>query len=175
MIPAMRSISLLPAALLALVLASCAGYQLDGAKPAVLRDVQTISVPMFANDTLHPRAEAIATSTVTEAIIEDGTYRLATSGDADAVLEGAIQEIDYAQIRSARLDTLRPEELQNTVTLRWTLRDAADPAKVLATGTSLGTSRFFVDSNLQTSRNNALPDALQRASEDLVSRLANGF
>ncbi len=163
------------ASLLALALASCAGYRIDGAKPSAMGGVESIAVPMFGNDTLHPRAEALATSAVTEAFIEDGTYRLATSTDADAILTGAIQDIDYAQIRSVRLDTLRPAELQNTVTLRWTLHDAADPTRVIATGTSTGNSRFFVDSNLQTSRNNALPDALQRASEALVSRLANGF
>lgn len=156
-------------------LASCAGYRLNGAKPAVLREVETIAVPMFGNDTLHPRAEAITTSAVTDAFVLDGTYRIAARGEADAVLEGTLHEIDYVQLRSSRLDTLRPEELQNTVTLQWQLVDAADPTRVLASGTSSGTSRFFVDSNLQTSRNNALPDAAQRAGDALVSRLANGF
>lgn len=163
------------ASLLAIALASCAGYRIDGAKPAALEGIDTISVPMFRNATLHPRAEALATSAVTEAFIEDGTYRVTSSADADAVIEGTVDTIEYAQIRSERLDTLRPAELRNTVTLRWTLRDAAAPDTVLATGLSTGSSRFFVDSNLQTSRNNALPDALQRAGEALVSRLANGF
>lgn len=163
------------AASLALVLASCAGYQLGGVKPAVLRDVHTIAVPMFRNATLHPRAEALATSAAADAIVQDGTYRIAPAGEADAILEGVVHQIDYAQIRATRLDTLRPEELQNTVTLTWTLRDADNPTRVLATGASAGSSRFFVDSNLQTSRNNALPDALQRATEAMVSRLANGY
>ncbi len=163
------------ASLTALVIAGCAGYQLDGAKPAAMSGVDSISVTMFRNDTLHPRAEALATSAVTEAFVLDGTYRIATSADADAILEGTIEEIDYAQIRATRLDTLRPEELQNSVTLRWILRDAAAPDRILAQGISTGISRFFVDSNLQTSRNNALPDAIQRASEALVSRLADGY
>ncbi|MGE9270252.1 MAG: hypothetical protein ACQKBU_05560 [Verrucomicrobiales bacterium] len=161
--------------LLFLILASCAGYQLDGAKPAILKDVQTIHVPMFRNDTLHPRAEALATSAATEAIVEDGTYRIASPDQADAILEGTLHQIQYSQLRSARLDTLRPEELQNAVTLNWILRDARDPTTVLARGSSTGSSRFFVDSNLQTSRNNALPDALQRASDAMISRIANGF
>ncbi|MEM1085928.1 MAG: LPS assembly lipoprotein LptE [Verrucomicrobiota bacterium] len=158
-----------------LILSSCAGYQLGGVKPSILRDVETISVPMFQNATLHPRAEALATSAAADAIVQDGTYRIATSGSADAVLEATLHEIEYTQIRATRLDTLRPEELQNTVTLNWTLRDNRGSNEVLATGTSIGSSRFFVDSNLQTSRNNALPDALQRASQAMVSRLANGF
>ena len=163
------------ALLLAIPLFGCAGYTIDGAKPTSMTGVETVSVLMFANDTLHPRAEVLATSSVNAAFIQDGTYRIASRTDADAVLEGAIEEIKYTQNRATRLDTLRPEELQNTVTLRWTLRDAADPGRILATGRSTGVSRFFVDSNLQTARNNALPDALRRASEALVSRLANGF
>lgn len=169
----MRLALFLPA--LALALASCAGYQLGGAKPAVLKDVKNINVPMFHNDTLHPRAEALATSAAADAFVQDGTYRISSLDKADAVLEGTVHTIDYMAIRTTRLDTLRPEELQNTVTINWKLKDAKDPTKLLASGVSTGTSRFFVDSNLQTSRTNALPDALQRATETMVSKLANGF
>lgn len=163
------------ASLLAIALVGCAGYTLDGAKPAAMSGVESISVKMFGNETLHPRAEVIATSAISDAFVQDGTYRIASGADADAVLEGTIEEIEYVQTRATRLDTLRPEELQNSVTLVWVLRDSSDPTKVLANGSSVGVSRFFVDSNLQTSRNNALPDAMRRASEALVSRLADGF
>lgn len=158
-----------------LLLASCAGYQLGGSKPASLAKIRTISVPMFVNATLHPRAEALATSAVADAFIQDGTYRLATTERADAILEGTLTHINYSTIRGTRFDTLLPEELTNTVQLRWTLRDARDPTKILANGTSNGKSQFFVASNLQTSRNNALPEALERAGESLVSRLASGY
>lgn len=158
-----------------LLLVSCAGYQLGGVKPASLAQVKTIAVPMFTNTTLHPRAEALATSAVANAIIQDGTYRISKTDDADAVLEGNLLEIKYSAIRGTRLDTLLPEELTNRVTLGWTLRDARNPAKVLASGTSTGSSQLFVSSNLQTARNNALPEALERAGEALVSRIANGY
>lgn len=160
---------------LTLLFVSCTGYQLNGAKPAALKDVESIAVPMFKNDTLHPRAESLATSALTESIVRDGTYRLSNQADADAILEGTVYTIEYTQIRGTRLDTLRPEELQNTVTIRWILRDAADPNRILANGTSAGVSRFFVDSNLQTARNSALPSAFEEASDALVSRIANGF
>jgi hypothetical protein len=159
----------------ALALSSCAGYRLGGAKPSSLAGVKTISVPMFANETQHPRAEAIATSAVAAAITQDGTYRLGGSNNADAILEGTLRSIDYTAIRGSRLDSLLPEELHNRVKIRWILKDAKDPTKVLASGTSTGRSQLFVDSNLQTARNNALPDALERAGEALVSTLANGY
>jgi hypothetical protein len=159
----------------ALLLVSCAGYRLGGTKPASLQQVNQIAVPMFANATLHPRAEAIATSAVANAFVQDGTYRLSKVDRADAVLEGKLRSISYSTIRGTRLDTQLPEELSNTVTLEWTLKDARDPTKILASGTSTGSSQLFAGSNLQTARNNALPEALERAGEALVSRLANGY
>jgi hypothetical protein len=159
----------------AAALAGCAGYRIGGVKPASLAAVHTIAVPMFANSTQHPRAEALATSAVTHAFVQDGTYRIQTTDKADAILEGSLTQINYRQIRGTRTDTLFPEELANTVTLEWKLRDARDPTRILASGQSSGTSQLFVSSNLQTARNNALPEALERAGDNLVSRLATGY
>lgn len=168
----MRILTLLVSAL---SLVSCGGYHLGGTKPASLSRVTTIAVPMFGNSTQHPRAEALATSAVANAFVQDGTYRIGSSDRADAVLEGNLKSIEYSTIRGTRFDTMLPEELANTVTIQWTLRDAKDPTKVLASGRSTGTSQLFVSSNLQTARNNALPEALERAGEALVSRLADGY
>ncbi len=165
----------LPAALAALLLCSCAGYRLGADKPAPLAGVRKIAVPMMANQTLHPRAEILATSELANALTTDGTYRLADTADADAVLAATVREINYESIRTHRLDTLRPEELANTVVIAWQLRDARDPTRILISGTSRGTSQFFAASDLQTARHNALPDAFARASVSVVSTLANGF
>ena len=156
-------------------LVSCAGYQLGDIKPASLTQVKSIAVPMFVNTTLHPRAEALATSAVANALVLDGTYRLAGPDKADAVLKGELHSIKYAPIRNTRLDTLHPEELSNTVTLHWSLRDAKDLTKILASGTSTGSSELYVADNLQTARNSSLPDALERAAQNLVSILANSY
>ncbi|HEX5790521.1 MAG TPA: LPS assembly lipoprotein LptE [Luteolibacter sp.] len=158
-----------------LVLSGCAGYQLGGHKPPSLKNVRTVSVSMFENGTLHPRAETLATSAVAAAFVQDGTYRIASASQADAVLEGTVRQIKYDTIRGTRFNVLRPEELNNTVILSWVLRDARDPGKILASGTSQGHSQLFVSSNLQTARNNALPEAMERAGEALVSRLSNGY
>ena len=172
LIAAMKILALFTPALL---LVSCAGYRLGNTKPASLSRVRTVAVSMFRNATLHPRAEALATSAVANAFIQDGTYRLGAADHADAVLDGELTSITYSTIRGTRYDTLLPEELGNSVALNWTLRDAHDPTKVLASGSSKGRSQLFVGSNLQSARNNALPEALERAGEALVSRLANGY
>jgi len=157
------------------LLASCAGYRLGNAKPTTLARVKTIAVPMFANDTQHPKAEVLATSAVSSAVSQDGTFRITNSEHADAILSGRIENIAYSAIRGSRLDTVHPDELSNTVTLTWTLTDSTNPRHILASGASIGISQLFVDPDLQSARNNALPDALERAAEALVSRLANGF
>ena len=158
-----------------LLLVSCAGYHLGSTKPASLAHVKSIAVPMFANDTQHPKAETLATSAVSNALSQDGTFRISSSEHADAILDGRIRNISYSAIRGRRLDTLHPDELTNTVTLVWSLKDARNPGHILASGSSAGSSQLFVDPDLQTARNNALPDALERAADSLVSRLANGF
>jgi hypothetical protein len=158
-----------------LLLVSCTGYHLGETKPRSLARVKTIAVPMFSNSTLFPRAEAVATSAVAEAIVQDGTYQIVTSDKADAILQGNVKSIKYKNLRGNRNDVFRPENLGNTVSIDWQLHDAKDPTKVLASGKSEGRSEFFVAPNLQTARNNALPDAFQRAGVALVSRLADGY
>lgn len=158
-----------------LMLASCAGYHLGETKPVAMKGVKTIDLRMFSNSSFLPRANAVATSAVAEAIVQDGTYRIASLDRADSILEADVGSIKYRPIRGRRFDTLRPEELTNTITIRWKLLDAKDPTKVIMAGTSRGTSEFFATSNLQTDRNNALADACQRAGVALVSTLANGY
>jgi Lipopolysaccharide-assembly len=160
---------------LPLALVSCAGYEVGDSKPASLARVKTIAVPMFKNSTLLPRGEAMATSAVVAALVQDGTYQIADIGKADAILDGTLRSVRYSNVRGSRINVLRPEELENNVTIDWTLRDAKNPTRTLASGASAGSSTFFAASNLQTARNNAMPDALGRAGVALASAIANGF
>lgn len=158
-----------------ILLASCAGYHLGDSKPSAMTEVKTIDVRMFSNSSFLPRANAVATSAVAAAIVQDGTYRIASLDHADAILEGTVASIKYTPVRGRRFDTLRPEQLVNTITLQWKLHDAKDPTKIIMEGATVGRSDFFTSSNLQTDRNNAIADAAQRASVTLVSTLANGY
>ena len=162
-------------ALCAAWMTSCSGYRLGGSKPTALAGVHSIAVPMFSNKTLEPRVGAMATNIVVDTIAADGTYKIAPPETADAILEGTVSRIDYAQLRSARLDTMRPTELGNQITIEWTLKDAKDPSRKLASGAAIGTSRFFIGDNVQTARTNALPDALRNAAIQISSKLADGF
>ena len=168
-------IRLLCASLLLVSLPSCAGYQLARQRQKALTHVSSIRVPLFENKTLTPRGEVLATNSVVDAITVDGTYRIASDANADATLHGTIESITYNQVRSTRLDTLRSEELENTVVISWKLVDAKNPLKILASGKAKGSSRFAITANLQSARSNALPDAMQRAATQVVGRLTDDF
>ena len=165
----------LAAAALCLAFSACTGYQLGGSKPSHLAAVHSLHVATVRNDTQFPRAAAHATNAIAEALVQDGTYRMGTADDADASLQATLSTIEYGQIRSSRRDSLRSEELEMTVHLNWTLVAADDTLHILEKGHSTGTTRFLVDPNLQTARQTALPDALKRAAESMVGRLADSF
>ncbi len=154
---------------------SCTGYKLGGNKPSYLSHVKKIQVPLFVNKTQLTRAEAYATNSAVDAIVRDGTYAIGNAETADAVLVGTIENIRYSQVSSSRSDSLRSEELSMTIDLHWELHDAQNPAKILKKGTSQGTTRLFAGANLQEARTNALPDALRRACESMVSQFSDGF
>lgn len=163
------------ALLLPILFSSCTGYQLGGHQPTALANIKSIHIPIVRNETQVPRAGAQATAAIAEALLMDGTYQLGSASQADARLEASLEEIDYRQVRSSRKDSLRSEELAMTVVYTWSLVRADNPLQVLQRGRSQGTTTFFVDPNLQTARQTALPDALKRASESMVARIADGF
>ena len=160
---------------LSLILIGCAGYTLGGEKPTPLREINVLFIPLAKNNTLFPRADALLTNTITDAIIQDGSYRLGTSNRSDATLRVTLESITYNQARSSRSDTIRSEELTMRVNLRWSVVDPLKAGDPLMEGEADGSTRFFAGGNLQTARNSSLPDALQRASEELVSQLSGGF
>ncbi len=156
-------------------LTSCAGYQFGGNKPEHLRGTKSVSIPLAKSRVIFPRVEALATNSMVDALVSDGTYRLKKSSVADATLVITVEAIDYQQVRSSTVDVLRSEELQLLVTVSYKLTDNNHPGVVLDAGQERGNSRLFVDDNLQTARMNALPDALQRATQSIIARLADGI
>lgn len=158
-----------------LTFGSCAGYQLGGDRPEALRHVSLIHVPLAKNSTQIPRGAAIATNSVVDALLRDGTYGLGTARNAQATLEVDFFTVDFEAIRTARENRLRAEEFAMTVILKWKVIDAANPLKVLDSGTSEGRTSFFVDANLQTARQSSINDAMQRASISMIARIADHF
>ena len=164
---------LLAAALCLTALTSCAGYQLGNVKPSELSSVNSISVPLFKNETQEQRLASLVTNSMVDAITRDGTYEIVTSSTSDAELIAVIRTVEYSERRFSRFDSLKASEMYMTLIIDWRLIDNQN--KVLSSGLARGRTQFSVDSNQQLSRSNAFPDAAKNATELIMLRIANGF
>ncbi len=158
----------------ALLLAGCAGYTVGPVKPARLASVSSIAVPTFKNLTLEPRSSVLVTNEVVKRLQNDGSYSVASSASADAVLKGTLVEIRRRPLRSARFNTLRTREMEFEVYVDFSLEDART-REVLADGRARGSSHIFLDENFQLTERQALNEAAAEAARDLVTRISEGI
>jgi len=154
-------------------LSGCFGYHIGPAKPYYLRDVHTIAVPTFKNHTLIPRMEVLVTSTVIKQFQQDGTFQIASDGNADATLKGEVTRIYRSPARSLRGNVLATTEFNLVMYLKYSLlgRDG----KLLAAGETIGITSFFVGSDVTTDERQALPLATEDLATRLVSQLSEGW
>lgn len=155
-------------------LGGCAGYRLGDVKPHHLREIESIAVPMFRNQTYTPRVEALVSSSVIKQLQQDGTYRISTAENADAVLEGTVVAVSRRPVRSVRGNVLATREFNLAVTVTYRLRSkngnvAVGPASIA------GTTSFFVGSDVTTDERQALPLAAEDLAVRLVSQLSEGW
>ena len=160
--------------LLALLVGGCAGYHVGPATPAHLRHIKSIAVPTFANTTLVPRIEVLVTGTVIKQFQQDGTFRVASEDQADAILKAEIVTVGRAPARSLRGNVLSTTEFNLNLSVRYTLigRDG----KVIGhPGAAGGSTSFFVGSDVSTDERQALPLAAEELAKNLVSQLSEGW
>lgn len=159
--------------ILTFALCSCTGYQLGNSKPTKLGHIKTLTIPLVQNDTQEVKLAAQATNALVATVSQDGSYKVVRKHEADATLHATIKKVEFTEFRSNRLDTLRAEELNMVIHMEWQLVDNA--GKVLDSGKAAGATRFFTDANQRLSRDNAYPAAIQKAAQNITSRIANGF
>jgi hypothetical protein len=166
--------ALLLTAAAALLLPGCAGYTTGSDKPGRMENVKSIAVPTFRNLTLEPRSAVLVTNNVVRQFQLDGTYQIKDAQDADAVLRGTIREFTRRQLRSARNNNLRTREMELLMIVDFVVEEPVT-GNLLAKGTVQGSTSVFLDPNMQLSERQAIDDASRKMSEELVSRLSEGW
>jgi len=163
---------------IALLFAGCAGYHIGPVRPKFMTGVETIAVPNFKNETLIPRVEVLMAGAVEQQIQLDGTYKIANSDRADAVLEGKIVEIRRNSARSVHGDVLTAREYRLTVRIEYKVTKRST-GEQLAHRTVTGDTSFFVDPDLAgdviSDERQAIPLATKQAAINLVSQIAEGW
>ena len=172
----------------------CAGYQLGASKPHQMAAVKKLAVPTFKNETLEPRMEVLLTNAVIKKLQMDGGYKIVPVSEADAVLRGTITEITRHQFRAQRENTLVTSEILVGLVVKFTVEagspeilaaskvvtPAQEGVEVKATNTiysgqTKNSSNIVVNPNYQLSVRQALADASERLSNDIVGQLTVGW
>jgi hypothetical protein len=170
----------LTAVLAAWVFAGCAGYQVGAIKPTRMQKVNTIAVQTFKNDTLQPRVEVLLANAVIKQIQQDGTYKITDEKEADAILEGTIDEIERRPQRSVRGNVLLTREYELVLRINYRVIDRVT-GQQLESRSVQGRTDFFVSGSntlsadvIQDERQ-ALPIAAEEAAIRLVSQISEGW
>jgi Lipopolysaccharide-assembly len=163
------------AAVLLLSLGGCAGYHIGPVQPYYLRAIHSIAVPTFENRTLVPRISVLVTDSVIKQFQQDGTYRIASDDQADAIVKGAIVRITRAPARSLRGNVLATTEFSLSLQVRYSLVERGS-GKILAAPVDVfGTTSFFVGPDITSDEQQALPLAAEELATRLVSQLSEGW
>ena len=171
----MRFPAFLPVLLAGVVsLNGCAGYHLGPAKPNYLKDIHTVSVPVFRNNTLIPRIENTFTTSVISQLQQDGSLQVVGPGEGDATLVCVIDRIERAPARSVTGNVLLTSEFELNVGVRYSLQEKGT-GRIIDNGRTSGETSFFVGTDVQQDERQAIPIAAQQLAVRLVSELVEGF
>ena len=157
-----------------LLLTSCLGYHVGPVKPSVLRDVHAVAVPTFENKTLLPRIEVLITDSVIKQLQQDGTYRIANENNADAILKAEITDISRTPARSVRGNVLATTEFNLIMHVKYKLETPSGTV-LMPSAEVVGTTSFFVGTDVTTDERQALPLAAEELASHLVTQLSEGW
>jgi Lipopolysaccharide-assembly len=157
-----------------LFLTGCLGYHVGPVKPSVLRDIHSIAVPTFENKTLLPRIEVLITDSVIKQLQQDGTYSIANENNADAILKAEITDISRAPARSVRGNVLATTEFNLAMHVRYKV-ETRSGTLIMPPTDVLGTTSFFVGTDVTTDERQALPLAAEELATHLVTQLSEGW
>ncbi len=170
----MRLLRLLPLVVTLATLAGCAGYQIGPIKPKPYKNITTIAVPSFKNDTLFPRVEVELANAVIKQIQQDGTYTVTDEKHADAILECTLDSIVRRSSRSVRGNTLQSREYTLTMRVIYSVKDTRTGAEIDHRNVT-GTTNFFVNgsSTLAADVNQDERQAIPLAAKEMAVRLTS--
>ena len=162
------------ATLICFALGGCLGYHIGPVKPYYLRDVHTIAIPTFKNHTLVPRIDVLVTDTVIKQLQQDGTYQITNGDKADATLTGEITRITRAPARSVRGNVLATTEFSLWLVVKFSLT-GRDGTQLVPPNDVIGTTTFFVSSDVTSDERQALPLATEDLANRLVTQISEGW
>ena len=142
------------------------GYRLGTTLPP---DIRSVYVPAFENRTREPQLEAEATQATIREIQRDGTLRLASADDADAILTVVLTAVSEESLRFSRDATDSAEEYRLRIEGEMSLVKRATGERIIDSRNVQGRAVFEFIGDMTSSRQAAIPEASQDLARAIVS------
>lgn len=161
----------LAVAIAAIFLAGCAGYTL-GPTNGTIAGEKKIQITPFLNHTLEPRLGDAVTTALRKSIQQDGTYRLATHGDADIIVTGVLTHYVRHELNFEPHDVLTVQDYRVSLTARITALNTTTGNTTTWTNTAYTLVR--VGSDLTSSERQAMPVLAEAVAKNVTGLLVDG-
>lgn len=153
------------------LLAGCAGYSL-GPTNGLVAGEKKIQITPFLNHTFEPRLGDTVTTALRKEIQRDGTYHLATGGDADIIVTGVLSGSRRHELNFVPHDVLTVQDFRVSVSAQITVRNLATGSSQTFTNTAYTLIR--VGSDLTSSERQAMPVLAEELARNVAGSLVDG-
>ena len=116
----------------------------------------------------------MVTDTVIKQLQQDGTFQIENGDKADATLNGEVFRIVRTPARSVRGNVLATTEFALTLSVKYSLT-GKNGEQLAGANEAIGTTSFFVSSDVTTDERQALPLATEDLATRLVSQISEGW
>lgn len=151
-----------------LMLSGCLGYQLGGGRP---EGIQTVALRAIVNKTGEPALEQAVTHALRERIQFDGRLKLVDLSDQpDSIIEVNLQRYQLIPIAYRNRRNATPELYRLTLDADAALIRTAD-GKTVSSSQSYGETQLPFQSDLTSTKRDALPDAAAELAKYMLNDL----
>lgn len=153
-------------------LCGCAGYRL-GPTNGIAAGTKTLQLKPFLNHTLEPGIGDAVTTACRRSLQQDGTFQLATHGDADVVVNGVVTRYTRRGLSFLSQDVLTVRDFRVAVTVRITARDTVT-GRTLLDSPVTGYALVRAGSDLASAERQARPVLAQDVADKVTALLVDG-
>jgi hypothetical protein len=150
----------------------CAGYRL-GPTSGVAAHEKSIQVNPFANQTLEPRLTDTVISQLRKELQRDGTYQLASHGEGDIIVTGALTSYQRIEVTLASNDILTVRDYRLSLTAQVTARERST-GKVILNQPVTGNTLIRVGSDLTSAERQGMPLLADDLAKNVTALLVEG-
>lgn len=158
--------------LFTLLLCGCAGYRV-GPTQGRTAGAQSVQITPFLNHSPEPGLADELTGALRKSIQRDGTFRLATDGSADFIVEGVITEFRRRELSLLTEDVRTVRDYQVSLVVHFTVRERAS-GKIILDRDVAGGTLLRVGADLSSSERQAAPLLARDLARQMTNLIVDG-